>query len=74
MVYKFDSAGTSEKDNTYLEFSCENDTLKIYSGNYEDEIIGNVHYLHVDEIDEMIVALTSIKNSISQWKRDQMKK
>jgi len=74
MIYKFNSRGTTDKDSTYLEFSTDNDELMVVSGNYEEEIIGNIHYLHVSEIDDMIVALTNLKNEISEWKRNQLKK
>jgi hypothetical protein len=74
MIYKFNTRGTNDKDNTYLEFSTDNDSMMVVSGNYEEEIKGNIHYLHVTEIDDMIVALTSLKNEISEWKRSQLKK
>lgn len=46
MIYKFNSRGTTDNDSTYLELSTDKDELVVFSGNYEEEIIGNIHYLH----------------------------
>jgi len=73
MIYKFNSRSENNQNDTYLEFSTENDELMIISGNYVDEIVSNAHYPQVSEIDNMIIALTNLKNEISESNRNQLR-
>ena len=72
MVYKFNTGKTDENTDTYIELSRDKDSLMIVSGDYENELKGNFHYLNEDEIDDIIIALTNIKNDISHWKKKQV--
>lgn len=40
MIYKLNTRGTNDNDNTYLELSTDNDSVMVVSGDYEEEIIG----------------------------------
>jgi hypothetical protein len=73
MIYKFDNRLTTET-NTSLELSTENEYLKIDTQNNEEELLWNTVYLKSEDIDDMIVALTNLKNEISEWRRNQLKK
>jgi hypothetical protein len=73
MIYKFDNRLTTET-NTSLELSTENEYLKIDIQNNEEELLWNTIYLKNDDIDDMIIALTNLKNEISEWKRNQLKR
>lgn len=73
MIYKFDNRLTTET-NTSLELSTENKYFKIDTQNNEEELLWNTVYLESEDIDDMIVALTNLKNEISEWRRNQLKK
>ena len=72
MVYKFNTGKTGENADTYIELSRDKESLMLVSGDYENEINGNFHYLKEDEIDDLLIALTNIQNEISQWKKKQV--
>jgi hypothetical protein len=68
MVYKFNSDGLRENDKTCLEFSHEAGRLQIISSDYDNEMHVNFHLLELEEMDDMIIALTNIRNEIVQFR------
>lgn len=69
MVYKFSAQGIDENTDTYLEFSTEQDRLMIISGDYDNELQNNIHYLNKEEINDLIIALTNLNNEIAEFER-----
>ncbi|MFD0964701.1 hypothetical protein [Pseudofulvibacter geojedonensis] len=69
MVYKFNAQGIDENTDTYLEFSTEEDRLMIISGDYDNELQNNIHYLNKEEINDLIIALTNLNNEIAEFER-----
>ena len=68
MVYKFNSEGLQENDRTCIEFSHEAGRLQIISSDYDNEMLVNFHLLDLEEIDDMIIALTNLRNEIVQYR------
>jgi hypothetical protein len=69
MVYKFNTKDSSNQGGTFVELSCEADVLVIESGNINDEQNWCSHFIQKSEIDNLIIALTNIKNEISEYER-----
>lgn len=68
MVYKFNSEGLEEKDATNVEFSHTEGRLRIISSSYEDEMMVNFHHLEFEDIDDLIIALTNIRQEIVAYR------
>jgi len=73
MIYKFNQRLRTE-GNVSLELSTEDEYLKINTQNHDEELLWNTIYLKSEDIDDLIVALTSLKNEISERKRNQSRK
>lgn len=69
MVYKFNAQGIDKNTDTYLEFSTEEDRLMIISGDYDNELQNNIHYLNKEEVNDLIIALTNLNNEIAEFEK-----
>ena len=67
MVYKFNS---TDLNGSTLEISCEANRLHLFTSDYENDYQWNSVYLSKEDIDDLIIALTNIKNEISQFERN----
>jgi hypothetical protein len=68
MEYKFDDAGNED---TTIEFSAMGNNLSITSYDYNEGEKKNWVNIQIrkSEIDDLIIALTDIKNKISEWEK-----
>ncbi len=68
MDYKFDDVGNED---TSIEFSAQGYNLSITSYDYNEGVENNWVNTQIrkEDIDELIIALTNIKNEISDWEK-----
>ncbi|WP_157716264.1 hypothetical protein [Roseivirga echinicomitans] len=68
MDYKFNDVGNED---TSIEFSALGHNLSITSYDYEEGAENNWVNIQINknDIDELIIALTNIKNEISDWEK-----